>query len=274
MSHTDNHPSEQDCLAFVDGQLSPAGDTYRRVLRAMQSDPALAQRIRQDQAQREQLARTFDATLKAPIPPRLDPAGLRARQRGQDRRRLAMAASVVLGVTLGVVMLSDEPQTGDEELERFAAISLTASQQPASAPHSDTPVDEPPAVLPAGFKLTGIQDHDTISEWHLMDRSGKPLQLFIASSQEPRTARFHASQHGDKEVVYWRRGDRLFALVGERGTRGDLTQSAKALSEISPAAPRQLADTAPPSAHEDDLATIAPATAPITVPVTVQKTPN
>src|SRR5690606_30439521 len=87
--------------AFVDGQLDPA---QRQAMRAyLQAHPDEAQELAAWQRDAQQLRAIADRDGLPPNP-ELDPAAIRARlreRRGRTRRRLAMAASLVITLAVG-----------------------------------------------------------------------------------------------------------------------------------------------------------------------------
>ena len=96
----------QVLMAYADGELAAAD--ARLVEAAMARDPALARIVEGHRALRAKLADTFECVLAEPVPARLH-AALRApaqarRPRWTRREWLAMAASLVVGIALALVL--------------------------------------------------------------------------------------------------------------------------------------------------------------------------
>jgi hypothetical protein len=114
----------QVLMAYADGELAPADAT--RVEAAIATDPALARIVEGHRALRAQLDAAFSDVLAEAVPARLH-ASLRADARDGARSRvsrprwtrrewLAMAASLVLGVALALVLPLRDLHPGRAEL--------------------------------------------------------------------------------------------------------------------------------------------------------------
>ncbi|KGD92288.1 transmembrane anti-sigma factor [Achromobacter sp. RTa] len=86
--------------AFVDGQLDPA--QQQEVQAYLQAHPDQARELSAWQRDAQRL-RAMASQDSLPPNPALDPAAVRARLRTRSRRRLAMAASLVMAVAIGGV---------------------------------------------------------------------------------------------------------------------------------------------------------------------------
>lgn len=148
--------NEQTLMAYLDGELNAAEQTEAE--REIAADPALAERVRVQQALRARLQAAYAPVLDEPAPQRLldaldapvqvvDLAA--AREARQPRRRWqwpewgAMAASVLAGVVGGQLMLgaNDPLRTArDGSLVAGGPLARALSEQLASAPPEGAPV--------------------------------------------------------------------------------------------------------------------------------------
>ena len=97
--------SDEILHAFVDGELDAKG--VARIEAAMARDPMLAQRVAAQRALRRNLQQHFAGVLDEPVPLRLHAIarGSPTTTRPAWQQWGAMAASLLLGVVLGVAML-------------------------------------------------------------------------------------------------------------------------------------------------------------------------
>jgi hypothetical protein len=113
--------SEETLMAYADGELDEA--TRAQIERAIRADPALAAKVRQHIALRQDVFRAFARTLDEPVPQRLrqvasapkviqlDSVRAARKQTVEFKRRWswpewgAMAATLVVGVMAGVLGL-------------------------------------------------------------------------------------------------------------------------------------------------------------------------
>ena len=136
--------SDETLMAYADGELDAA--TRAAVEAAAAADPAVAQRIAQHQALRARISRAFDPVLAEPVPARLLESvhaapgtprsaaviALRARPRWSWPQWGALAASLVLGVLLGPLLLRPSPgpiDTHGGQLVAGSALSRALSEQ-------------------------------------------------------------------------------------------------------------------------------------------------
>lgn len=147
--------SDERLMAYADGELDAAGRA--EVEHALQQDPALAGRLRAQQALRERLQAAFGPELDEPVPERLQRTlaapvvDLAARR--ERRRRPApdawwrwggLAASLLAGVLIGRLLPGGAP--GSDFLERDGrllargAVAQALETQSAAAPAAGTEV--------------------------------------------------------------------------------------------------------------------------------------
>lgn len=94
-------PSEQDLHAYVDNQLDEA--MRRQIDIYLTSHPEAACEVEQLRLENQRLRASMENISAAPIPPRLDPFGIRRELRARSQRRMAIAASLVLTLSLGTL---------------------------------------------------------------------------------------------------------------------------------------------------------------------------
>jgi hypothetical protein len=147
------NPSDEELLAYVDGELDAA---KRAALEGeIAADPELATRIAGQRALRERLQRAFGGTLEEPVPPRLvdaargfSVADIRAARTRKRQRQLlatywlAAAASLVLGILISPWI----PRLAGEEPDiRAGGGSLAASGDLAKALTSQLASEQSPS---------------------------------------------------------------------------------------------------------------------------------
>ncbi len=156
--------SDETLMAFADGELDEP--TRSAVERAMRTDPALAAKVRQHIALRNDVFRAFARTLDEPVPPRLKQVVRSAKVVQLDTVRAAkksvvevprrwswpewgaMAATLVVGVlagTLGMNSLRGETQLASSvgsngTLVARGALDSALTRQLASAQPAGTAV--------------------------------------------------------------------------------------------------------------------------------------
>ncbi len=135
-------------MAYVDGELDLV--TAKRIEKAMEGDPALAQRVAAERALKARLAARFDAVLAESVPDRLSAPLANLDTSLAERRSAragfgivqwgAVAASLVIGLLVGQTALRDTGPVGARDDGLVAQGSLAtaldtqlASAQPASA---------------------------------------------------------------------------------------------------------------------------------------------
>ena len=187
--------SEETLMAYADNELD--AQTRSAVEAAMASDPELARRVAQHKALRSKLRVAFDRVLDEPTPQRLVDAARGApavRREGNVvplRRKpprnlwsqwAAVAASLVIGVIIGQVVLSRGPGAGpiiarDGKLIANGALASALTSQLTSE-NGQGPVhigvsfearsgtDCRTFILQASQALAGLacRDHD---DWHV-----------------------------------------------------------------------------------------------------------
>lgn len=136
--------SDETLMAYADGELDAA--TREAVEAAAAADSELAQRIAQHRALRARVAQAFDPVLTEPVPARLLASaraapgaprsaaviGLHTRPRWSWPQWSALAASLVLGVLLGPLLLRPSPgpiDTHGGQLLASQALSRALSEQ-------------------------------------------------------------------------------------------------------------------------------------------------
>ncbi|MCA1323841.1 anti-sigma factor family protein [Herbaspirillum sp. alder98] len=98
---TKHLPNEADLHAYIDGQLDPARRASVEQTLALHADAA--RQVEQLKAEAQQLRTAFEALPGSPTPARLDPFRLRRELQSRRRRQWAVAASLVLSLSLGAV---------------------------------------------------------------------------------------------------------------------------------------------------------------------------
>jgi hypothetical protein len=147
--------NENRLMAYLDGELE--GDARIAAEREIAADPALAERVRAQQALRVRLQAAYAPLLDEPVPERLlaaargtaQVADLAAARQARKRRRWqwpewgAMAASVLAGVIGGQLMrgANDPLRTArDGSLVAGGRLARALTEQLASAPRQGSPV--------------------------------------------------------------------------------------------------------------------------------------
>lgn len=151
--------SEETLMAYADNELD--SQTRAALEAAMASDPALARRVAQHKALREQLRASFDRVLVEPLPQRLVDAArgvpsvrregnvIPLRRKPPPRRAwpqwTSLAASLIVGVLIGQVLLRTANNTGpitsrNGRLLASGVLSEALSEQLSSAQKKDAPV--------------------------------------------------------------------------------------------------------------------------------------
>lgn len=185
---------EETLIAYADGELDAA--TRAAIEAAVASDPQLAHRIAQHRALRARLHAAFEPVLEERVPERLlaslhgTAAGARADNvvslRPQPRWSWpqwgAMAASVVLGILLGALLLrpSGGPiDTRGGQMLASGALARALSEQLASTATPGAPVEVGVSfraksgsycrsfVLHAGGSLAGLACHEQAA-WQVL----------------------------------------------------------------------------------------------------------
>jgi hypothetical protein len=175
--------SDETLMSYADGELD--AETCVALEAAMAGDPELAQRIARARALRARVHAAFAPVLTEPVPERLlelaraapaqPPVGnvvalpQRARARWSLPQWSAMAASLVVGVLLGPLLLRPQPpqptlETSGGRVLARGALSQALSQQLASAQVAGAPV-----AIGVSFR----------------DRSGDYCRTFVLREAQP-----------------------------------------------------------------------------------------
>src|SRR5450830_474816 len=94
-------PSEHDLHAYLDGQLDQA--MCRQIDLYLSTHPDAAREVEQLRQDNQRLRAALEHTPATPIPPHLDPFRIRRELRARSQRRMAIAASLVLTLSLGTL---------------------------------------------------------------------------------------------------------------------------------------------------------------------------
>ncbi|WP_034301862.1 anti-sigma factor [Herbaspirillum sp. RV1423] len=94
-------PSEHDLHAYVDGQLDEA--LRRQIDIYLAGHPDVARAVELLRQENQRLRAALENIPTGPVPPRLDPFRIRRELRARSQRRMAIAASLVLTLSLGTL---------------------------------------------------------------------------------------------------------------------------------------------------------------------------
>jgi anti-sigma factor RsiW len=211
-------PGEDELNAFVDGELSPA---RREAVAAMlRADPALAARVAAYRSDSELLRVALAGIVEAPLPEvwaaQIE-AAMRSRPKVVTTRRFAVAASVVLAASLGVVAWWRWPR-GD---------TIVTEAEAAREGHLDGRLEGDPLPPPAtrdallgsalgmhvqvpdlerfGFRLARLElfgpQGRRAAQLRYSDTAGRDLTIYVRSSDG--TVRFDILRRGDTRVCVW-----------------------------------------------------------------------
>ncbi len=172
--------------AFVDGQLDPSQQL--EIQAYLRAHPEEAQELAAWQRDAQRLRETSNRDSLAPNPA-LDPAAVRARRRTRSRRRLAMAASLVVALTIGGV-------TGWSAHDTVVENRVLPMQDAVQAYRLFTSVDAPrPDVRANADDLQGwLDDYFAHAE---------RLPNLSASGFKPVAARLLATDQGPAAIVIY-----------------------------------------------------------------------
>lgn len=216
----------EDLVAHAEGRL-PAGSALRaRVEEHLRHHPEDAARVEAYRRQDELLHEAFDDVARQPLPSRLEKC---LRQTLPARPRLALAASLVVGVAIGwlVAQIEYGPEDGNHggSLAEQTAGSLAGTETNIDA--AATQVSDSGEVLLSegapnlsgiGLTATGnvaLEDPATgLRRYEYRDGTGNVLQLLVTRDAVIDPGGVYTLQNGDFTLAYWKQGDRTYLLSG------------------------------------------------------------
>lgn len=190
MSH--DLPTEHDLHAYADGQLDAARQEGIRAYLA--SHPEAARQVEQLRQQAQQLRTMLDPLLASPASARLDPLRIRRQLQVGQRRRWAIAASLLLTLSLGAL---GGWQWRDMDMRRTYLPMADATQayrmfaSAGQVANVDVREDDP-------LRLQQWLDHHFVQ--------AAPLPDFSAYGFKPVGGRLMASDKGPAAMVVYRNG--------------------------------------------------------------------
>lgn len=222
--------TELDLHAYIDGELSP--ERAAAVEAAMASDPALAERVRDFQADKQALVDTYRRLADAPVPAAL----LKAASTSPPRRRsriigFAFAGAAALAACLVLVLMPRAPR--DPAIEqamtardnaRIPSRELKghdlASVDAAAKAMSDM-LGNPmrvPDLSRAGFALvsTDIYGSEAV-QLRYEDARQRLFTVFLRPSAGPPDA-FEVTERGPVRICVWQNADLTAVMTGEMST--------------------------------------------------------
>jgi anti-sigma factor RsiW len=221
--------TELDLHAYIDGELSP--ERAAAVEAAMAGDPALAERVRDFQADRQALVDTYRRLSDAPVPAALLKAASTPPPR--HRRRIigfAFAGAAALAACLVLVLMPRAP--GDPAIElamtardnaRISSHELKghdlASVDAAAKAMSDM-LGNPmrvPDLSRAGFALvsTDIYGSEAV-QLRYVDARQRLFTVFLRPSAGPDA--FEVTERGPVRICVWQNADLTAVMTGEMST--------------------------------------------------------
>jgi anti-sigma factor RsiW len=221
--------TELDLHAYIDGELSP--ERAAAVEAAMASDPALAERVRDFQADKQALVDTYRRLADAPVPAAL----LKAASTPPPRRRsriigFAFAGAAALAACLVLVLMPRAPR--DPAIEqamtardnaRIPSRELKghdlASVDAAAKAMSDM-LGNPmrvPDLSRAGFALvsTDIYGSEAV-QLRYEDARRRLFTVFLRPSAGPDA--FEVTERGPVRICVWQNADLTAVMTGEMST--------------------------------------------------------
>ncbi len=229
--------SENDLLAYVDGQLS--AERRDEVEKFLESNEDAAQRVADYQEQNRQLHQLFDPVLQQTVPERLKQA--RA-PRKNTHTAVKVAAAMCLMFVAGSGGWLLRGLTMDTVVMSYHIAGEAAQAHAVYTPEIKHPVEVPasreehlvkwlskrlgtelhaPNLTPLGYALVGGRllpsDSGPAAQFMYEDESGSRLTLYVKRnlhSTNKETAFRYVEQDRIK-VFYWIDGDLGYALTGD-----------------------------------------------------------
>jgi anti-sigma factor RsiW len=239
MNEQQNHFTEEDIHAYVDGALS--GERRARVERAIELNPALAARVSDYFSLNNMFHERYDRVLSEPVPARfVKLERKRGRWAANWPRFAGMAAMLVLGIGIGIGANRSMPfQTASvDSTEGF--VRQAALAHVVYMPAVDRPADigrdreqdfvhylsntlgtdvHPPMLDKSGFELMGGRllpgDDGPTAQFMYRDARGERVTLCISHRKASANATaFKLYRDGPVNVFYWVDGDFGYAVSG------------------------------------------------------------
>lgn len=235
MADEPNNPVRlEDLVAHAEGRL-PAGSALRaRVEEHLHHHPEDAARVDAYRRQDELLRAAYGDIAREPLPSRLQE---RLQQPERSHPRLALAASLVIGIAVGwlVAQIEYVPRNGDGggTLAEQTTQSLTGTDEVADADASgivDTGAvntggagdmllpEGSPDLSSIGLTATGnvsLGDPAAgLRRYEYRDISGETVQLLVTRDPLIDPASVYTLQNGDFALAYWHQGDNTYLLSG------------------------------------------------------------
>lgn len=224
--------TQQDILAYVDGELEPGTVRAEAVEAYLAENPEADARVRAYERQNEAIRTRYRDVLAQPVPDRLTPEGIRAaRTRPGGTRRptpLHLAAGLAgLGCAALVGWLAGHQ--ADTPLERFVDRTSTYLSEhddgtlrgPAASFQSVSALGGTPDFAAEGLELVGTRqvDNGDMYETRYEDTTGRVLRLFVAPDPQRHNELLYRTQEDGRKVVYWQQGPLMYALTGDFSDR-------------------------------------------------------
>lgn len=221
--------TEPDLHAYIDGELSP--ERAATVEAAMADDPALAERVRAFQEDRQALVDTYRRLADAPVPAAL----LKAASTPPPRRRtriigFAFAGAAALAACLAVVLMPRAPRDPAVEQAMTARDNARipsrelkghdlASVDAAAKAMSDmlgNPM-QVPDLSRAGFALVSTEIYGTKAvQLRYEDARQRLFTVFLRPSAGPDA--FEVTERGPVRICVWQNADLTAVMTGQMTT--------------------------------------------------------
>lgn len=230
MTMTEDHDNPirpEDLVAHAEGRL-PVGSILReRVEEYLRCHPAEAERAAAYRRQDALLHEAFDGILDQSLPARLQDSLRQSRRR--ERPNLAMAASLVVGIALGLLVAQFDPLSLHEGIDGPNAEPRADSTiGTGTAEETDTATasvdanmflaQNAPDLSAAGLTATGniaLENPATgLRRYEYRDTNGNQLQLLVSRESKVDPASVYTLRNGKFALAYWRQGDRTYLLTG------------------------------------------------------------
>ena len=221
--------TEPDLHAYIDGELSP--ERAAAVEAAMAGDPALAERVRDFQADKQALVDTYRRLADAPVPAAL----LKAASTPPPRRRpriigFAFAGTVALAACLVLAVMPraprdpaieqamtarDNARIPSQELKGHDLASVDAAAK-AMSDMLGNPM-RVPDLSRAGFALvsTDIYGSEAV-QLRYEDARQRLFTVFLRPSAGPDA--FKVTERGPVRICIWQNADLTAVMTGEMST--------------------------------------------------------